>query len=609
MKFLIKKSVIITMTVVLVVVAFIVFQTVQPEVPEFSSQVVERIDLTQTVSETGSVEAELELMYGWETSGKVMDIFSSVGASVTTSDVIATLTNVQQQARLREAQAALSSAQAKLNLELAGPSDEARQKSQAAVVQAEASVRQAEASLEKTKAQGDASIVTAEKAVEDAENDLQFVEGGEDSVLVNNAYADLVNDLKSGITKLGSALTESDNVLGIDNTFANEDFDDVLGISDASTLARAKTSYALAKGAKQDAEAQVVPLSVYSDHTTVDSAYDTLEEAFVVMQAHLIDVQHVLQATKPISGLTQSELDTLKTDISTAQASVDTSATNITNGFQAITTARNSLTAYEIAYTKAISDLSQTKKQVAADVVLAEAQVAAQQANLVQAQASYNDLVAPPRNVDVASLRADVARQAANVQALQEEVDKTTLVALTDGVISLLDIDIGENVTANQEVVGIISEGFTIELDVSESDIAKVATGDVAKITLDAYGDDVVFTGDVFSIEPAETEISGVVYYKTTIVLDEIDDIYEVRAGMTANVDIVTDSRDAVIVVPRRAILRKNGMSVVRVVVDADRGIFEERTITVGLVGDDGVVEVVNGLKEGEEVVTFLKEE
>lgn len=578
------------------------------EVPEFSSQVVERIDLKQTVSETGSVEAELELMYGWEVGGKVAEIYKEVGNIVTSSDVIAVLANGQQQARYNEAAALYSSANARLNLEIAGASDESKQKAFAVVDQAKAALLQSKANLSKVNAQSATSVSTAEKAVETAKNNLQFVKNGDDSELVNDAYADLVNKLKSSITSFGSALTESDNILGVDNTQANDEFESVLSVIDSGALATAKNSYILAKNGKSSAESLVFSISFLSNHADIDVAATVVQNELATMQNHLFHVQQVLAATRALGDLSQAELDTLKSGITTVQGTIDTSATNVTNAVQDIASARISVTTYTIAYSKALLDLEQTKKQTMADVAVAEAQIAAQEANVAQAEASYNDLVAPPRNVDVASFRADVARQAANLSALRDELEKTKLVALASGVISKLDVEVGENVSANQEVVGILSEGLTIKVDISESDIAKIQHEDVAMITLDAYGDDVVFEGYVFSIEPAETEISGVVYYNTTIVFDKLGDEYDVRSGMTANVDILTDVRESVLVIPRRAVFTQDGSSYVRVLKDIAQGSFEEREVTMGLIGDDGVVEVLTGLEEGDKIVTFLKE-
>jgi len=603
-----KKKVYTPIIVVLLIGGFVFVQSKKTPVPEFSSQLVERIDLTQTVSETGSVEASLDLVYGWETSGKVIEILKHVGDNVTSTDVIARLGSEQQKARYNEAAALLASAQARLNLELAGPSDEVQKKNFAVVKQAEAALAQSKANLTKVEAQSSASVASAEKAVETAKNNLQLVADGEDSELVNDAYADLVNTMKSATTNLGNALTIADNILGIDNTLANNTFENVLSVVDMSTLYAANSSYAITKSKKVQADTLVGVLSASDDHTAIDMAYTSVHSALGAMQTLLLNVQRVLVATRALGNLTQTALDTLKSGVTTVQGAIDTSATGVTNGNQAIASARNSLTSYTIAYSKALSDLEQTKKQTDADIAVAEAQVSAQEANVVQAQASYNDLVAPPRNVDVASLRADVSRQAANLSTLRDELKKTDLVALATGMISKLDVEVGENVTINQEVVGILANGFTIKVDISESDVAKLSLNDSVHITLDAYGENVPFSGTVVKIEPGETEISGVVYYKTTILFDDIPSEYDVRSGMTVNVDIQTDIREQVLVIPRRAVLTKDGTQFVRVVKNKEKGIFEERTVETGLAGDDGLVEITSGLNEGDDVVTFLKE-
>ena len=608
MNFFKKKWMIVTIVLLIVLGGIMFARSRKIPVPEFSSQPVERIDLKQTVSETGSVEASLELTYGWETGGKVSDIIKHVGDVVTSTDVIARVANTQQQARYNEALASLSSAQARLNLELAGPSDAGIQKSAAAVAQADASLAQSKANLSKIEAQTFSSISSAEKAVDTAKNNLQLVADGEDSELVNNTYADLVNVLKSSVTNLGNALTEADNILGVDNEFANDDFEEVLGVLDSSVLQQAKNTYYTAKANKGSAEAAVVSLNSASEHTTVDAARMMVANALATMQTLLFQVQQTLNATRPIGDLSQTALDALKSGITTVQGYIDTSTTNVTNGVQAIASARISLTSYQIAYDKAVSDLAQAKKQAEADIAVAKAQVSAQEANLLQAQASYDDFVAPPRTVDLASLRADVTRQSASVSAAKDDLAKTELIALSNGVVSRLDVEVGENVTANQVVVGIISDGFSINVDISEADIAKVSVDDPVDITLDAYGDDVHFAGTVVKIEPAETEISGVVYYKTTILFDDIAEQYAIRSGMTANVDILTDQKDNVLVLPRRAVLTQDGKSIVRIVKDATKGIFEEREVQTGLAGDGGLVEILVGVDDGEEIVTFLKE-
>jgi multidrug efflux pump subunit AcrA (membrane-fusion protein) len=72
---------------------------------------------------------------------------------------------------------------------------------------------------------------------------------------------------------------------------------------------------------------------------------------------------------------------------------------------------------------------------------------------------------------------------------------------------------------------------------------------------------------------------------------------------MTANLSIQTAYAANVIVIPQRTITEKDGIKTVEVLVDERKQTTETRTITTGLVGDGGLVEVTSGLAAGERVV------
>ncbi len=605
--FLKKKSTWILVIIVLVAVGIFIGRSQKSEKVDFSSTKVEKIDLVQSVSETGSVVADLELFYGWETSGKVIKLAKETGDIVKKGELIAELENTKQRARLNEGYSALASAQARLDLELAGPTSEEKSKFQASVDQAQAAHDKTKAELKKTEAASEKSINDAEKALSTAENNLQLIVGGENSQIVNDAYDDLIHEIKSAVTTLSGTLTESDNILGVDNQYANDDYEDVLDFADNDLLSDTKDEYRKVRNIIEDLESKVISISINSEHDDVDDFIPDVQDAIEAMQNHLINLDNVLDPALPIGGITQTQIDDLNSIVSTEQDTVNTAGENLTNDLQAVTAARNSLSSYQIAYDKAELALENAKKQAEADNDIAQAKVDAAQADLNKTQASYDLLVVDPRDVDVASLRADVNRQAANVQALRSDLNKTKLTALSDGIMSVLDVEVGENVTANDLIVKIISEQLSVEVDISESDIAKVSLDDPVEITLDAFGEDIEFVGSVISIEPAETEISGVIYYKTDILFENTNG-QDVRAGMTANIKIMTDQRPGVLVLPERAVIEKNGGKFIRIVLDKEIADFEERDVTVGLRGDNGLVEILTGVEEGQEVVTFIKE-
>jgi HlyD family secretion protein len=163
---------------------------------------------------------------------------------------------------------------------------------------------------------------------------------------------------------------------------------------------------------------------------------------------------------------------------------------------------------------------------------------------------------------------------------------------------------IGEQATGAKPALKLMAEeGFELDLDVAETDIAKIQLNNPAAITLDAYGDGVKLEGRVSFIEPAETVIQGVIYYKVKINFVAPD--IEIKPGMTATAEIVTARRDAVLQVPLRAVLEADdGRKYVKVL---DGKQPREVDVKTGLVGDGGLVEVLSGVVEGDDIITFTK--
>jgi multidrug efflux pump subunit AcrA (membrane-fusion protein) len=139
---------------------------------------------------------------------------------------------------------------------------------------------------------------------------------------------------------------------------------------------------------------------------------------------------------------------------------------------------------------------------------------------------------------------------------------------------------------------------FHIDVGVDEIDVGRLAEGQNAAISVDALPGAPI-TGVVERIAPTATESAGVVSYVVTVAIDPT--AAPIRAGMSAIVDIITDTRDGVLVIPNRFIRidRSTGRSYVNV----KRGDqIEEVEIVTGL-RNDNESEVLQGLGEGDELI------
>ncbi len=251
---------------------------------------------------------------------------------------------------------------------------------------------------------------------------------------------------------------------------------------------------------------------------------------------------------------------TWKTDTSTARLAVDTAVSSLAS---AVTSYRS-----------------------------AESDLITKQNNLKLEQAGSTQEELDAKTAEIKGAEASVLSAKANLQ-------KTLIVAPFDGIITKIDAKIGEVASANVSVVEMMSVGtFQIESYVPEINIALIKLGNDADVTLDAYGESVLFKAKVVSIDPAETIRDGVSTYKIKLQFSEKDE--RIKSGMTANVSITVFNKPGVIAIPGGIVFEKEGKKFVQVKVDE---VVEDKEVILGSVSALGKVEVVSGLVDGDMVI------
>ena len=205
----------------------------------------------------------------------------------------------------------------------------------------------------------------------------------------------------------------------------------------------------------------------------------------------------------------------------------------------------------------------------------------------------------------IRSQEARVEQARAAVAVAQAQLSKRTLRAPFSGIITDVHVTEGEVVSPTTLIVSIISDNsYEIVVDIPESDIAHVSVEDTAVVTFDAY-DDEVFTAHVIFITPSAKVVDDVSTFEATLRFDDTDE--RIRAGLSADVEILAAERMNTLAVPSRAVIERNNRDkFVRVV---ENGSFVEVSVQTGLRGSDGLVEIIHGLVEGDEVITFISEE
>jgi HlyD family secretion protein len=227
----------------------------------------------------------------------------------------------------------------------------------------------------------------------------------------------------------------------------------------------------------------------------------------------------------------------------------------------------------------------------------AQPQANAAYARVVQAQRELERIEAGPQQVQLDSAALAVRRAESQLRRAETALNRTTLTAPIDGVISAVNGEVGATAAPGVALFEITdSDPLRIVVQVDEVDIRLIREGMGASVELDAL-DDVVIPAQIERIALIGTPVNGIVNYDVTLTIDGADP--RVRVGMTAEANIVTERRESVLLVPNVFIRRDRDRAFVNILQADDT--LEEVEIRLGLQGRD-TSEVIAGLLEGETI-------
>jgi len=197
----------------------------------------------------------------------------------------------------------------------------------------------------------------------------------------------------------------------------------------------------------------------------------------------------------------------------------------------------------------------------------------------------------------------DAARlQGADALKEWEDVYKPTpLIAPIDGQVIVRTVNPGQTVTTSDVVVA-LSDRLIVQAQVDETDVGKVKLGQKAAITLDAYPE-IAAQGKVDHIYYESKIVNNVTIYAVDIVPEKVPEVF--RSGMSANVQIIQEQKDHVLLLPKEAVKKHHDKSFVMVRQEGDPKPARQDVVT-GL-SDDVNIEIVSGLNAGDKVVIVSK--
>ena len=278
-----------------------------------------------------------------------------------------------------------------------------------------------------------------------------------------------------------------------------------------------------------------------------------------------------------------------------------------------------------------------------AEGVISAQELEASEANLAQLEASLRSAKSNLRSAEQGAKSAafNVVSSRAGLKEIQTSLNRTTILAPTDGIVSKLNVEKGERVVGTMQMTGTEMmrvanfNSMEVQVEVSENDILRVSLGDTAEIEVDAYLDK-TFKGIVTEIGSSAISISASQEVQLTsdqvtnfivkirILPESYADLANkampFRPGMSASVDINTHTESKTVSIPIQAVTTRekekkeedDDESVTTSVTEEEIQevvfVIEGDTATMVNVEtgiqDNEYIQILSGLSEGQEVIT-----
>lgn len=242
-----------------------------------------------------------------------------------------------------------------------------------------------------------------------------------------------------------------------------------------------------------------------------------------------------------------------------------------------------------------------------------------------QAQASYTVAKA-----EVDAARFSVVSTEASLKEANENLTKTSIYAPMTGTVSMLLVELGErvagtNLMAGTEMLRVADlSRMEAQVEVNENDIVRVSLGDTALIEVDAYLD-MKFRGVVTEIaNSAKTtgvsadqvtnfDVKILILPESYMEVEKQTGQNPFRPGMSATVDILTESKADIITVPIQSVTTRTDTTKVAVstsdddirtlVFTTDGKYAFARDVKTGI-QDNSNIEIISGLNVDEQVIS-----
>jgi len=242
--------------------------------------------------------------------------------------------------------------------------------------------------------------------------------------------------------------------------------------------------------------------------------------------------------------------------VRSAQADVDAAQA-------AVLTAQANVIASRAQVSSAQTDLKEARRSHDRNLMLVEKQFIAQ-SEADKSNALVNTSLEAVKaaeaqlgvsNAQVRSAQANVAQREATLAQARIDLARTRITSPVSGIVIKRSIEKGQTVASSLQspelfIIARNLHDMQVEAAIDEADVGRIRPGQKAGFNVDAFPGQ-TFEGQISQVRKAATNVANVVTYVAVVTFANPDG--RLLPGMTANVRVVTDTRDNALKVPNAA--------------------------------------------------------
>lgn len=444
----------------------------------------------------------------------------------------------------------------------------------------------------------------------------------------SSTITNIEDSFKTNLVDIEKAIEEADYILWVTeaNKDVNNGYEEFLSAKNNDYKTNAKSllleSISLYTQLKKD-------LSAY-DYSGDKDKIETLLKEFLTAYNKLYEMtdytyKAVDNSITSMWALTQSQIDSMKSTMSSYRSSSLSKVSSINSTLNTLNTLtdidllsesnQNSISSKQssiksselsiekqkISIENSLKNYEETKSSYAVSLESKEKDIESKKVSLEIAKLNLEELLEWPTEENIRKAQNSIKQAELKLESAYKNLEDYRLESPFDWVVRKIDYMVWDNLTNDTSKYVYIENPNLLEITVmlDQIDITKVKLNWNAIIIFDAFSD-IEVKAIISSIDTEPIQSSWVVSYKVKLVLNDENFDKKILSWMTANVEIIIESKENILTLKSSTITKENWKNYVNLI----KNWQTIKTEIVTWISANWLTEVVSWLNKWDEIAT-----